>query len=108
MKIFWILAILFKIFSKIQNEIINRSCSGIHIITPNYLQNFLSWYYLIFIFDQQLKQHRFLPAQLNFVAISCNCFLCFEINCIISETIGVADRRFVLELFIFLNQFLNT
>src|SRR6266542_1074545 len=108
MKIFWIAAILFKIFSKIENKIINRSCSRVNIIAPNYLQNFFSWYYFIFIFNQQFKQHSFLSAQLNFVATFRNGFLRFEINRIVSKTICVANRRFVLQLFIFLNQLLYT
>lgn len=49
MKMFGVTTILFKIFSKVQDKIINGSSSRIYIITPNYLQDFFSGYYFSFI-----------------------------------------------------------
>jgi hypothetical protein len=37
MEIFGVAAVFFKIFSEIKNEIINGSCGGINIITPDRL-----------------------------------------------------------------------
>ena len=91
MKIFGIAAVLFKIFSEIENEIIDRSGSWINIITPYGLQYLFPWHHFIFIFDQQFQQHGLFLAQLYLFTFFGRGFLGFEINGILSESIGVAN-----------------
>jgi hypothetical protein len=52
MKVFRIAAVCFKIFSEVQNEIINGSGSRKHIITPYRLQDLFSGNYFILIFEE--------------------------------------------------------
>ena len=50
--------VLFKILSKIQNEIVNGACGGIYIIAPNRLKDFFTGHHFILVFDQQFQQQR--------------------------------------------------
>jgi hypothetical protein len=53
MKVAGIARILFEVFAKVQNKVIDGSRSGVYLIAPYGLQDLFAGYYLIFIFDQQ-------------------------------------------------------
>ena len=52
MKMSGIAAVVFKIFSEIQDQIINGTCIRINMIIPNGLQDFFPFYHFILVFDQ--------------------------------------------------------
>src|ERR1700693_3527135 len=108
MKMFWIAAVVFKIFSEVQDEIIDGAGIWINLITPNGLQDFFSFYHFIFIFYQQLKQHSFFFAQAESLIFFIERFLCLEVNQVGSKYIFIGYRIAFLKPFVFFYKFLHT
>src|SRR6516162_9980758 len=55
-------AVFFKILPEIENKVVDGSCGGINIITPNGLKNLFACNDLILVFNKQFQQHGFLLA----------------------------------------------
>ena len=104
MEVFRVPGVIFKILAEVQDEIIDGAGGWIYIIAPYRLQDFLAWYYFIFIFNQQFQQHGFFLTQLDLVAGSGHGFLCFEVDGVAAKTVCIPNAGFIQQFFVFIDQ----
>ncbi len=108
MEVFGIAAILFKIFTKVQDEVINGTGGRVNIIAPNHLQYFFAGNHFVLILNQQLQQHHLFFSEGYVFAVLGKSFGGFKINLILSKGINIRDRFFAAQPFAFPDKVIYT